>query len=158
MKGASKLLLVAAELSFMFSLALPALEINVLGKASVWEGWRATAVTIGMLSEAAKDPTLFPLGSAGLGNVVFAIAPWLLWFGRSSRRSLGTFACVVVGAASLAVWAPHSLLAGSPRLLVGYFVWLLAYAALLGSIVLRQGAFLSDSGFVQPLSPRRAER
>jgi hypothetical protein len=136
MKQTSKLLLVLAELLFLCSLLLPALENIVLSRAVIWQGWRAIAAAVCMLSDAARDPSLLLLGAAGLGNAVFLIAPWLLLFGKPSGASLRVLVGAIIAALFLALWAPHSSMAGSPKLLMGYFSWLLAYAVLLGSVVL----------------------
>lgn len=140
MKVAPKVLLIVAEFLFLCSLFLPALETVVLGKPVSWEGWRATAVAVWALSDVKEDPTLIFLASAGLGNVVFLVAPWLLLFSTRSVKALRVFAGVVAGSVILALWAPHSSVAGAPKLLVGYFAWLLAYMALLGSVALSPGS------------------
>ncbi|WP_154668257.1 hypothetical protein [Pseudoduganella violaceinigra] len=137
MKEKSRILLVVAELQFLCALVLPAFEIVIFGKPSVWDGWQAAGVAMALVSDAAKDPTLLPLAFAGLGNAVFVIAPWLLSTGRFGRKVLRAYGCAVVVAFVLALWAPFSEIAGSPTLLIGYFVWLSAYVALFGGVVLR---------------------
>lgn len=129
--------MIVSELLFLSSLLLPALENVVLGEVASWEGWRVTAIAIWALSDVIKDPDFILLGAAGLGNLVFLVAPWLL-FGKPSRSKLRALTGAVVVAFMLALWAPYLPGAGSTKLLVGYFTWLSAYAALLGSVLLFQ--------------------
>lgn len=134
MRKTSKTFLVVSELLFLFSLFLPAIENRVLGKVVTWEGWRTAFVAIWSLGDIANDQTLVVLGVAGLGNLVFVVAPLLLSY-TIHAVALRLFCGAIVCALAFALWVPLSTSVGSPRLLVGYFVWLLAYAALLTSAI-----------------------
>ncbi|MGC4062170.1 MAG: hypothetical protein QM749_15525 [Aquabacterium sp.] len=136
MKAASKFLTILAVALFVCALMLPALQIVVLGKDTSWEGWRATAFALSGWRGIEKNPAILLLVAAGLGNITFFFAPWLLLFGKPEAKSLRTFAVLVVGALALAVWSPHSLPSDASKPLIGYFIWLLAYIALFGGTVL----------------------
>jgi hypothetical protein len=134
MKKTSKVFLVIAELLFLFSLFMPAVETRLFGKPVAWEGWRIALLAIWSLGEVANKPPWAAVCLAGLGNIVFVVAPLLLCrpVGVAARRA---FCGGVVCALAFAFGAPMSPAAGSPRLLVGYFVWLTAYVALLTSAI-----------------------
>jgi hypothetical protein len=130
MRKTSKELLVVAELLFLLSIFIPAVETKLFGRPVAWEGWRIALLAIWSFGELANRPSWAPFFLAGLGNVVFLVAPLLLCrpVGVAARRA---FCGGVVCAVAFALGAPVSPAAGSSRLLVGYFVWLTAYVALL---------------------------
>ena len=140
MRQASRVLLIIAELLFVCALLLPAFENVVLGKVVSWEGWRASALAIWALNDLTKDPAFGLLGVAGLGNIVFIVTPWLLLFRAPSNITLRILSSAIVGAFLMGILVPQAEIAGSPKLLVGYFVWLLAYVVLLGSVMLFQNS------------------
>lgn len=144
-------LLVGAELLFLFSLILPAIENKVLGKVVTWEGWRTAFVAIWSLGDIANGLTPMVVSIAGLGNLVFVVAPLLLPC-TIHAVALRAFCGTIVCALAFALWTPFSEGVGSLRLLVGYFVWLMAYAALLSSAILYSKA-LGDIDKRNLLSP-----
>jgi hypothetical protein len=130
MKKTSKAFLVIAELFFLFSIFMPAVETKMFGKAVAWEGWRIALIAIWSLGDVADRPSWAAVCIAGIGNAVFILAPLLLGrpAGVAARRA---FCGVVVCALAFALVAPVVPGIGSPKLLVGYFVWLMAYVAML---------------------------
>jgi hypothetical protein len=132
MKKTSKEFLVIAELLFLFSLFMPAVETRLFDKPGAWEGWRIALLAIWSLGDVAKRPTWAAVFLAGIGNIVFLVAPLLLCrpVGVAARRA---FCGGVVCALAFALGAPVFAGIGSLRLLVAYFVWLMAYVALLTS-------------------------
>jgi len=80
-------------------------------------------------------PSLALIIVAALGNLVFFVAPLLFlrpFRAVPHRRFLGAVICALV----FALLAPLSNAVRPVQLLSGYFVWLAAYAALLGSAML----------------------
>lgn len=134
MKKTSKECLAVAELLFLFSLFMPAVETRLFGKPVAWEGWRIALLAIWSLGELANKPSWAAVCLAGIGNIVFLVAPLLLCrpVGGAARRA---FCGGVVCALAFALGAPVSAGIGSPRPLTGYFVWLMAYVALLLSAI-----------------------
>jgi hypothetical protein len=134
MKKTSNAFVIVAELLFLLSIFMPAVETKVFGKAVAWEGWRIALIAIWSLGDVAKTPSWAAVCIAGLGNVVFILAPLLLCrpVGVAARRA---FCGVVVCALAFALVAPVAPGVGSPKLLVGYFVWLMAYVAMLISVM-----------------------
>jgi hypothetical protein len=135
MKKSPKTLLVVAELLFLCSLFLPAIENRVFGKAERWEGWRAAGFAIWSLGDILKDEAPVALGVAGAGNLVFLVAP-LLFFRVLPIVAFRVFCGAVICSLAFALWAAAWGGLGPSTLLVGYFVWLMAYIALLGSSIL----------------------
>jgi len=130
MKKTSKAFLIIAELLFLLSIFMPAVETKVFGKAVDWEGWRIALIAIWSLGDVADRPSWAAVCTAGLGNVVFILAPLLLCrpVGVAARRAFcGGVACAL----AFALVAPVAPGIGAPKLLVGYFVWLMAYVAML---------------------------
>ena len=134
MRKTTKALLAVAELLFLFSMLMPAVETKLFGKPVVWEGWRIALLAIWSFGDLANKPSWAAVFLAGLGNIVFLAAPLLICrpVDAAARRA---FCGGVVCALAFALAAPASPAAGSPRLLVGYFVWLTAHAALLISAI-----------------------
>jgi hypothetical protein len=130
MKKTSKAFLIIAELFFLLSMFMPAVETKVFGKPVDWEGWRIALLAIWSLGDVATTPSWAAVCIAALGNVVFILAPLLLCrpVGVAARRA---FCGGVVCALAFALGAPIAPGVGSPKLLVGYFVWLMAYVAML---------------------------
>ena len=123
------LLLIAACL-------LPAMRVTVMGSAVDFEGWRCMAFAIeggwSLLTETTPEPAAWLLlVLSGLSNLVFLLAPWLLWRRPARRRVLAGIALAAALGLVLALASPHVLkdLRGVER--PGYFIWLLAYATLL---------------------------
>jgi hypothetical protein len=129
-----KAFLIIAELFFLLSMFMPAVETKVFGKAVAWEGWRIALIAIWSLGDVANRPSWAAVCIAGIGNVVFILAPLLLCrpVGVAARRA---FCGGVVCALGFALGAPVAPGVGSPKLLAGYFVWLMAYVAMLISAI-----------------------
>src|SRR5438067_859508 len=102
MKKAPGRILIVAEVLFLCSLFLPAIEMKVLGKTAEWEGWRAMFGAIWSLADITSDHSLAVVGAAGLGNLVFVVAP-LLFLRHFRGVSLRVFLWAVVCALVLAV-------------------------------------------------------
>ena len=142
---------------FVGSLALPAVEVSVLGKPSVFPGWLAawwgTCMGFGAVVDAFSHPTspitLFgfvALGTSALFNVVLLVP--LAWLRRTrarspSRRLLMSWSLGTL----LAMLAPFAYALGvsSATMLVGYFVWLAAWWTLGASLLVarREAAALT---------------
>lgn len=87
------------------------------------------------IGDLTNNPSLAPIIIAALGNLVFFVAPLQLlrpFRAVSHRRFSGSVMCALV----FALLAPLSNAVRPLQLLSGYFVWLAAYAALLGSAIL----------------------
>ena len=97
MRKMATLLLVIAELLFLSSLLLPAVEHKVLGHPVALEGWRVASAAILSAGDIVRDPSVAVLFAAGLGNAVFLVAPLLLIF-RTRVATRQTF-CAAVGCA-----------------------------------------------------------
>jgi hypothetical protein len=135
MKKASRNFLIVAEILFLCSLYLPAIRITVLGKVTEWEGWLTMFVAVWSLGDITSDRSLALVMVAALGNLVFFVAPLLTlhsFRAVSHRVFFGAVVCALV----LALLTPLSNAVRPVQLLSGYFIWLAAYAALLGSAIL----------------------
>lgn len=92
-------------------------------------------IALWSLSDLTRAPSLALLFVAGLGNLVFVVAPLLFlrpFRAVSHRGFLGAVVCACV----FALLAPLSNPVRPVQLLSGYFVWLAAYVALLISAIL----------------------
>jgi hypothetical protein len=92
-------------------------------------------VAVWSLDDIASDRPLALVTAAALGNLVFLIAP-LLTLRPFCALSHKVFLAAIVCALVLALLTPFSNAVRPVQLLSGYFVWLTAYAALIGSAIL----------------------
>jgi hypothetical protein len=120
---------------FLFSLALPSVEVTVFQKPRILMGWEAALFSVGLFNGVLNDPRILVPSLAAVSNIVFLFAPWMV--SRSRRRKIaGAYAFGVVVAFTLAVASPFAL-GQFPTLLVGYFLWIMAYVLLLGALTAR---------------------
>jgi hypothetical protein len=130
---------------FLASLALPSIQLSVLGSPAIFFGAQATIWAIGLGFEAIVHGLTFHdfekvgyviLGAAGVLNIAFLIVPALQILSRLRQNELWCLVAVSLLGFLLGLIAPLALEAMHPVELIGYYVWLVGYGFIIGSIAL----------------------
>ena len=130
---------------FLASLALPAVQLTVLGSPHRFIGGQVTALSIGLGSEtiaqvlaahSVDEMEFILLGVTGFLNVIFLITPAVQIWCRPRPRVLWWLGVVSLLGFILALIAPNMVRNMHPVALMGYFVWLMGYGFILGSVAL----------------------
>jgi hypothetical protein len=131
------------------SLLLPSVRLTVMGGPMELSGWIAVYCAAALGSEVAWNLVTGVAGQhaaqvlpavACVLNLVFVMTPVLMARGALTPGRLRALAAAALAGLLLALASPFALAGSSPSVLAGYFVWLLAYGALLASLVLARRA------------------
>jgi hypothetical protein len=140
-EGARNLGIVACCL-FLLSLALPATEMTIGGRSEVILGWQAAVMSVSLAKMLGADLPSSVVVLAGIGNVVFVIAPWMVLKKHNDLAISRAYAIAVLIALLLAVATAFTLSNGTLR--EGYFAWVTAYVLLLGAASMRAARTLGQ--------------
>ena len=132
-------------LCFVISLPLPAVRVIIFSSPADVAGWQAMASAVGLGAAACfhifeshtwNDVRLALLGIAGSSNLAFIALPVALhrrFYGIAVLRWFGAVSAIGVMLAAVAPFAFEKTL---PKLLIGYYIWLLGYGLLLVAVIL----------------------
>ncbi len=129
---------------FVTSLALPAIQLQILGETTSFFGWQASIWALGLggsqllqvfTERNIQNKEFILLGLLAVTNLAFVATPLILkyWLRRKALFFVGALS---VSGLILGMLVSQIMTEIQPELQLGYFVWLIGYGLLLISIIL----------------------
>ena len=129
---------------FVTSLALPAIQLQILGEPTSFLGWQASLWALGLggsqllqvfTERNMQNKEFILLGLLAVMNMVFVATPIILkyWLRRKALFFVGALS---LSGLILGMVVPQIMNEIQPVIQLGYFVWLIGYGLLLASIIL----------------------